>query len=78
MKGTTIDPDRLMSITNDSHHAAGDMPVYAFLYRVFMLFMSGGKGSMIWWYGVVGLCALNLCVRFEILGVIFVWVSRYH
>lgn len=52
MKGTTIVPERLMSITSDSHHAAGEMPVYAFLYRVFMLFMSGSKGNMIWWYGV--------------------------
>jgi hypothetical protein len=33
----------LMSITSDSHQAAGDIPVYAFLYRAFMLFMSGAK-----------------------------------
>ena len=76
MKGTTMVPERLMSITNDSHHAAGDMPVYAFIYRVLMLFMSGGKGSMIWWYGVVGLCVLILCIGFGVMGVIFVGVSR--
>jgi hypothetical protein len=39
MKGTTIVPLRLMSITKDNHHMAGDKPVYALRYKDVIDFM---------------------------------------